>query len=101
MHKIKFFPGKKNNSKKICVPTLPKIFRPVTRNTHIFLFGLHFQSQNFDIIIHVLLTAFRGLYAGYIEGSEIKYSKNRLFKSLGRELCDFRGLENGGFLPNP
>ena len=24
----------------ICVPTLPKIFRPVTRNTLIFLFGL-------------------------------------------------------------
>ena len=27
--------------KKICVPTLPKIFRPFTRNTHIFLFGLN------------------------------------------------------------
>ena len=27
---------KKNNLKKICVPTLPKIFRPVTRNTLIF-----------------------------------------------------------------
>ena len=26
--------------KKKCVPTLPKIFRPVTRNTLIFLFGL-------------------------------------------------------------
>ena len=26
--------------KKICVPTLPKMFRPVTRNTLIFLFGL-------------------------------------------------------------
>ena len=25
---------------KICVPTLPKIFRPVTRYTLIFLFGL-------------------------------------------------------------
>ena len=25
--------------KKICVPTLPKIFRPVTRNT-LFLFGV-------------------------------------------------------------
>ena len=36
MHKIIIiFP-----EKKICVPTLPKIFRPVTRNTLIFLFGL-------------------------------------------------------------
>ena len=26
--------------KKICVPTLPRIFRPVTQNTHFFLFGL-------------------------------------------------------------
>ena len=25
---------------KICVPSLPKILRPVTRNTRIFLFGL-------------------------------------------------------------
>ena len=31
---------KKNAEKKICVPTLPKMFRPVTQNTHIFLFGL-------------------------------------------------------------
>ena len=36
MHKIIFV-----SRKKICVPILPKIFRPVTRNTHIlFLFGL-------------------------------------------------------------
>ena len=32
MHKISFFP-KKNNLKKICVPTQPKFFRPVTLNT--------------------------------------------------------------------
>ena len=31
---LKGIPEKKN------VPTLPKIFRPVTRNAHIFLFGL-------------------------------------------------------------
>ena len=31
---------KKYNLKKKCVPTLPKILRPITRNTHIFLFGL-------------------------------------------------------------
>ena len=35
MHNIIFFQN------KICVPTtLPKIFRPVTRKTFIFLFGL-------------------------------------------------------------
>ena len=39
MHKIMFFPEKKITKKIICVPTLPKIFRPVTLNTH-FLFGL-------------------------------------------------------------
>ena len=27
---------KKNSAKKMCVPTLPKIFTPVTCNTHIF-----------------------------------------------------------------
>ena len=46
MHKtIFFFPGKKI-IKKISVPTLPKIFRPVTRNTLIFLFGLNRIEQN-------------------------------------------------------
>ena len=37
MHKIiKKFPEKKKKYKYICVPTLPQIFRPVTRNTLIF-----------------------------------------------------------------
>ena len=40
MYKILFFPEKENNQKNICVPTLPKIFRPATQNTLIFLFGL-------------------------------------------------------------
>ena len=41
IHKIIFFFQKnKNNLKKMCVPTLPKIFRPVTRNTLIFFIGL-------------------------------------------------------------
>ena len=32
----------------MCVPTLPKIFRPFTRNTFIFLFGpIGFQSMKF------------------------------------------------------
>ena len=34
MHKIILFPEK--NIKRICVPTLPKMFRPVTRNTLFF-----------------------------------------------------------------
>ena len=39
MYKITFFPEK--NNQKICVPTLPKLFRPVTQNTHIFYLALH------------------------------------------------------------
>ena len=39
MHKIIFFPEKKIMKKK-CVPTLPKIFRPINGNTLIFIFGL-------------------------------------------------------------
>ena len=38
------FPEKKI-IKKMCVPTLPKIFKPVTRNTLIFLFGLMVKIQ--------------------------------------------------------
>ena len=37
MHKIIFFQRKKL---KISLPTLPNIFRPATRNTQFFLFGL-------------------------------------------------------------
>ena len=51
MHKIIFF-ARKKIIKKLCVPTLPKIFRPVTRNTLIFLFGLtsvlHTQSMEIE-----------------------------------------------------
>ena len=36
MHKIIFFFSEKQ--KKTCVPTLPEIFRPVTRNTLIFFY---------------------------------------------------------------
>ena len=44
--KLYFLPEKKEIIKKICVPTctLPKIFRPVTGNTLIFLFGLNMQA---------------------------------------------------------
>ena len=55
MHKIILF-SKKNNSKKICVPALPKIFRPVTRNT-LILFGrilclfMHIQGTIVPFVI--------------------------------------------------
>ena len=42
MHKIIFF-----SRKKKCVPTLPRIFRPINRNTLIFLFGLS-MIQNYN-----------------------------------------------------
>ena len=44
MHKIIFFLEKKIIKKKICVPTLSKIFRPVTL---IFLFGLTYDHEVF------------------------------------------------------
>ena len=34
------FPEKKNNQNKICVPTLPKMFRPVTRDTLVVFLSL-------------------------------------------------------------
>ena len=42
MHKIIFFSRKislkKTKKKQVCVPTLPKIFRPVAQNTLIFFY---------------------------------------------------------------
>ena len=35
----------KLGAKKICVPTLPKIFRPVTRNTLIFYLAILFDTR--------------------------------------------------------
>ena len=54
MHKMIFF-QKKKIIKKICVPTLPKIFRPVTRNTLIFLLGLknNFEHKIVIFFIHL------------------------------------------------
>ena len=37
--------SRKKILKKIFVPTLPKIFRPVTQNTFIFLFGLTWKQN--------------------------------------------------------
>ena len=42
--KMNIFFFKEQIIKKIYVPFLPKMFRPVTRNTLIFLFGLRVQS---------------------------------------------------------
>ena len=39
MHFFFIFPQKEIIKKNVCVPTLPKIFISVTRNTLIFLFG--------------------------------------------------------------
>ena len=39
MHKIIIFP-----EKKICVPTLPKLFRPIIQNTLIFYLALLYIS---------------------------------------------------------
>ena len=43
MHFERHFSGK-NIIKEICVPTLPKIFRPVTLNTLISLFDLRVKE---------------------------------------------------------
>ena len=52
-HKILFFSRKKNNLKKICLPSLPKMFRSVTGSTLIFLFGLIivYKSIAYDFIV--------------------------------------------------
>ena len=47
MHKIIYLSQKKI-IKKICVSTLPKIFRPLTRNTLIILFGLKMRNSLFS-----------------------------------------------------
>ena len=49
MHKIVFFPGK-----NICAnTTIPKVFRPITRNTFIFLFGLMGSKSYKMYLLHV------------------------------------------------
>ena len=69
MHKIIKKRSRKNIKKKICVPTLPKIFRPVTRNTLIFLFGLNSiklnplcANRNKSCLFSRLLKCLRSLY---------------------------------------
>ena len=76
MHKFFFFFQKK---KKISVPSLPKIFRPVTRNTLIFLFGLTWlRWMNIVCVISMLvLSNFLSIYTRSVEEIDGKsYSKN-------------------------
>ena len=40
-------------SRKICVPTLPKIFRPVTRHTRIFSFGFSSAATSIGVNLYV------------------------------------------------
>ena len=58
MHKIDFFFQKRKDFKKVYVPTLPKIFRPLTQNTLIFLFGLSWLSTE-DTSKQRLITKFQ------------------------------------------
>ena len=48
---IKIYIFRKKNEKKTCVSTLPKIFRPVTRNTLISLFGLTVNTLKKEITV--------------------------------------------------
>ena len=50
MHKIKKKIPEKKKIKKICVPTLPKIFRPVTRNTLIFITWPLYNALHLSLI---------------------------------------------------
>ena len=55
MHKITFFPEKKIFKKK-CVPTLPKIFRPVTRNTLTFFIWPNRKVATVTLLTHYALS---------------------------------------------
>ena len=65
MHPIILFP-KKTKTKKLCVPTHPKIFRPVPWNTHIFLFGL----MRDKLIMEKFISKFLTLYARHQVGRQ-------------------------------
>ena len=47
MHKIKKISREKIFKKKICVPTIPKIFRPVIPKTHFFIWLNKFITLSF------------------------------------------------------
>ena len=58
MHKgIYFIFFRKKIIKKNMCPTLPKMFRSVTRNTLIFLFGLIRHAYNLPISDHYIVCA--------------------------------------------
>ena len=75
MHKIIFFFPKKKISKKKYEPTLPKIVRPITLNTLIFLFG---QT--------VSLTPLSGQSTKYTQSEKNTHSLTYTF-SPGSSLC--------------
>ena len=60
MHQIIYFFPEKKKLKKICVPTtLTKMFRPITQNTLIFLFGLVFWCFSVNAWFLVILPALK------------------------------------------
>ena len=76
MHKIVFFPENFFFIKKTCVPTLPKVFRPATRNTLFFILPYQFLAV------------------------KIVYSKRTTFENCNRHLhadvTDVMGSSRGG-----
>ena len=74
MHKILFFFPE---NKKIYVPTIPKIFRPITRNTLIFLFRLIMNT------VHCLYNAMFGVHwkVPYYKWT-VLYIKGKFYKQL-------------------
>ena len=42
----------KNDKEKICVPTLPKIFRPITQNTHFIIWPKEASGFSLDDLKH-------------------------------------------------
>ena len=92
MHKIYIF-FKKKFKKKIRKITLPKIFRPVTRNTLIFLFGLIIMMTLvndfilvfvcFDDLVSVLVSALPLNKIQYYFVYDIKQNSNNLLTRSG------------------
>ena len=65
--------------KKKIVPTLPKIFRPFTRNTLSFLFGLN------------------GTKVGSFQGKAFSYKNNCFFTVEKLKFCIFNIFMGGSF----
>ena len=63
MHITLFFFPEKKIIEKNCVPTLPKIFRPVTLNTLIFYLAL---SINFNVCWGLIEMVLLSIYSVYV-----------------------------------